>query len=236
MPQLKKIVYILLFVMLASMLVRDVINYDIWWHLKLGDLILQSHSLPRQEFLSYPLAGKDWIDIHLLYQILVAAIFKFFSFAGLILFKTAIYIITFFLLTRIHSKHIFSPGTAVAFVLWATASYERFVVRPEMVSALFLTIFILLLSRFKEGEARHVWLLPLIQIFWTNIQGLFVLGPLTMGMFVLGEFLAPFRKRLFPGVTERQLARQALRKSGFVLLLVCLACFVNPNSGGPDQL
>lgn len=64
MTKLTKIIYLLLFVMLISLLVRDVINYDIWWHLKSGEYVAENRSVPQTDVFSYPLEDREWIDIH----------------------------------------------------------------------------------------------------------------------------------------------------------------------------
>ena len=214
--------------MLLSLLVRDVINYDVWWHLKTGEWVLQHGDVPRTDPFSYPLADQPWIDIHWLFQVVLYGLFKLGGFPALIAFKTLVYGLTFFTLTRIHAKSGFSVPVALAFLLAANAAYERLVVRPEMMSAWFLALFLLVLTNLKRGKTRGLWLLPLLQILWANLQGIFILGPIVVAAFLLGEALLPLRRKLFPATEERPLARRDRKRVGMVFAAVVAACFVNP--------
>jgi len=224
-----RIVLALLFAMLASMLVRDIISYDTWWHLKLGQQIFEYRAVPKLEMFSYPLQGRDWVDIHWLYQLLLFSVFNFVAGAtGLVLLKTILFLLTFLILTRINIQESYPAAIVVGFVLAASASYERFVVRPEMFSALFLAAFIFVLSRFKQSGCKSIWLLPLIQVLWVNMQGLFVLGPIIMVFFVIGELFLTTRLLFFPATREQKLPNDNVKTSMIILGLIIFACFVNP--------
>lgn len=228
MTKLTKIIYLLLFVMLISLLVRDVINYDIWWHLKSGEYVAENRSVPQTDVFSYPLEDREWIDIHWLLQLTLLGVFKLGGFPALILLKTIVYLSTFFILLRSHPSRKASLAWAAALLLAANASYERLVVRPEMMSALFFALYLFVLTEFKRKPSNHIWLLPFIQILWVNMQGIFIVGPLVVLFLLIGEILHPIRKKLFPDFEEQRLPAEQFGKAGVLFLSVTAACFLNP--------
>jgi hypothetical protein len=64
----------------------------------------------------------------------------------------------------------------------------RFDPRPEIVSLFCLACFLTVLWHAAEGKPVLLWLLPLVQAVWVNVQGLFILGPVVTIMFVLDQY------------------------------------------------
>ncbi len=84
-------------------------------------------------------------------------------------------------------------------LLGGLASEMRFETRPELVSYLLLGLVLHILHRHAEGLASPLWALPLIQLLWANLHGLFVLGWAALACFAAGLFLrrsAPDRRLL----------------------------------------
>src|SRR5262249_12192714 len=78
------------------------------------------------------------------------------------------------------------------------AMSPRFLLLPSIISYLFLgvTLWLLLRPTKPDAEAeakgslftpRHLWLLPLLFALWVNLDAWFFLGPLCVGLYLLGE-------------------------------------------------
>src|SRR5262249_61687366 len=77
------------------------------------------------------------------------------------------------------------PAAAVV-LAWAPALVLlafRLDPRPEIFSLLYIGCFLAVLWRVRDRPAL-AWLLPVVQVLWVNAQGLFVFGPILLGMFV----------------------------------------------------
>jgi hypothetical protein len=48
-------------------------GFDIWWHLKTGQLILEQYTLPFVDWFTYSDSEAAWVDLHWGFQILAAA-------------------------------------------------------------------------------------------------------------------------------------------------------------------
>ena len=60
---------------------------DFWWHLKMGEIILSSGSIPRTDIFSYTAAGKTFIVQNWLSEILLFLIYKLGHFPLLVFFN-----------------------------------------------------------------------------------------------------------------------------------------------------
>jgi hypothetical protein len=63
-------------------------------------------------------------------------------------------------------------------------------VRPQALTVLLLAIVALVLTGYKRGRARALWLLPVLLTLWVNLHGGYVIGLALIGLMVGGEGLA----------------------------------------------
>ena len=65
-------------------------GFDIWWHLKTGQLILEQYTLPFVDWFTYSDSEAAWVDLHWGFQILAAATYAAGGVALLVLAKAAL--------------------------------------------------------------------------------------------------------------------------------------------------
>jgi len=192
-------------------------DMDIWWHLRAGGDILAGRGIPRIDSYLFGAPGAEWIDLHWGFQVATAWTFQHGGFAALTV-AAAI-----------------AAGIAVALGLAATADARsgiaavwcwlpvvfvmsaRFYPRPEVVSLICLASYLLVLTS-ADRRPRAVWLLVPIQLVWVNVQGLFVLGPIVLGCWLVGCAL---EERGAGGP-------RPWRERWAVAAAVALSCFANP--------
>ena len=204
-------------------------DFDVWWHIAAGRLIFDHGAVPRVDVFTYTNAGRPWIDIYWLFQLVVAFLFRIGGASALVLLKALLGTasVALALATR-------RPGSRAWLVcaVWLPAVVVlsgRLCERPELFSLLFLAAFLAVLARAPE-RPRLLWLLPLIELVWVNSHGLFLLGP-----FVLAAAAADRIFRHFSGTPDAQ-AHPPLR--GFLLAsgATIAACMVNPFGMGVIRL
>ncbi|HEC15058.1 MAG TPA: hypothetical protein ENI99_00565 [Sedimenticola sp.] len=215
--------------LIAGFSLTRIADYDFWWHLNLGRQIFQAGTPVVADAFSYTFAGAPQFNGEWLADLSFFLAYDAGGFAGVALLKTALVLATFFVLYR--TLMTLSPGDAgrwfLAVVLTLTvvlfALRFRLFIRPYLFSFLFLSLFLFLLVRFsKTGDARPLWLLPLIELLWANTsKGLF-LGPLLVGVFVAGGLMnRRFDRRLpmvLAGVALASVCSpEGLRPYGFLL-------------------
>lgn len=194
-------------------------DYDIWWHLRTGQLIREKGEIPRTDWYTFTAADAPWIDLHWGFQVASSWVYDRTGFVGLNLAKCAVTALAVGLL--ITAK---APGWPFWAMLlaWQPALYMlggRMYVRPETMTLLWLASFLAILFRWRS-HPRLAFALPILQVAWVNTQGLFVLGPFLVGVAFLDAAFAP-------GAFSPERGRW-WRRATLVTGLTGLACLVNP--------
>jgi hypothetical protein len=73
------------FLVLGSALVLSLVkldDYDIWWHLKCGEIFLSEKKILRSEIFSYTAYGAPWVNGYLLAQVFFYLIFRLGGYEG----------------------------------------------------------------------------------------------------------------------------------------------------------
>ncbi len=211
---------------------RPMQNTDIWWHLRTGQLIWERGQVPFSDWFLFTDMGQPWIDLHWGFQLLAAGIYALgerlspgWGVNLLVLAKAFCLLATVAVGWSASRRHLSPWGTALGWILPIICLSGRAVVRPEMLSLLFLATWLWILSR-GEHTPRLMWWLPPLQVVWTNCQGLFVLGLLlgaAYGVDRLVRCLAGGRWGVEPAPEAPSGITVAC-----VGVLVGVACLINP--------
>ena len=129
---------------LFTMAARGVIDPDVWWHLRTGQLILSNHALFHTDPYSFTRFGQPWVNHEWLSEVLLFIVYRVSGFGGLIVMFAAVIAATLLLVfTRCPGR----PYLAALMTLWgAVASAPAWGVRPQMFSLLLASIFLVLLA------------------------------------------------------------------------------------------
>ncbi len=195
--------------------VHPINDSDLGLHLKGGQWILENHRFPSTDTYTYTLSGRDYLDIHWLYQVVLYGLYRIRGYSLLILFHALLIAATGFLAFK-RLRLIQAPfWICTLLLLTALLTCEiRFRVRPEVASWLLLSLTCWVLELRAEGKRDLLFLLPFLQALWVNIEGLFVLGWALMGIYLVSGFSTP-----------RGLDKKLLRFS----LIAAGSCVLNPN-------
>lgn len=209
---------------------HTLVAYDIWWQLKAGEWII-AHGFPNTDPFSYAFPNQPWIELRWLFAVVAYGLFRAGGVNLLIVGKVGILLLAFGLMGW--SRPRTPPWlSALAVLLTLAAAHSRFFVRPELITYLFLPLFLLCLYRYQQsGQPRWLIPLPLGQLIWTNSHTLFILGPVVIWLFVLGQGLTLWlRPRPPQPVTREQVTvdHQRWQRAGMAAALISLACFLNP--------
>ena len=171
-------------------------SWDIWWHLRTGDLALARRStLPVDEF-SLTHSGADWVYKDLGADIVLHLFYALGGEAGLVVFKALAALGVLGLLGLLARQRKASAVLAVAVVGFAfLISSFRIIARPEAFTLLCFPVLLLLLERRRSGGvagAAERW--PLVAAVallwvWANLHRGVVLGVALMWGYALYELL-----------------------------------------------
>ena len=231
---------VLMFTPLSVKLLGDA---GIGWHIRTGQQILATHSIPSVDSFSSTMAGtmagQPWFAWEWLYDVVAGELESALGLNGVV-WLTAVTIAAVFAWTfRLLLARGANLLVALLLVLLAmSASMIHFLARPHVVSWLFtLAWFWILQSSEREPRdgriargSRRLWPLPLLMLVWVNVHGGFLIGFVLLGIFWLaavGHWCAANGNRI-----EESLEKIAASKRAEALLWVGLlslaASLVNP--------
>ncbi|HVY39821.1 MAG TPA: hypothetical protein VHM31_17910, partial [Polyangia bacterium] len=163
---------------------------DLFFNLRLGEIVLGRHAVPRTNLLSF--TYPDFRDVNLawLFQILLVLAYRAGGIAGTVVLKTAFVLATWTLLFRAALRRGAHPAAAAAaLALAAWAAEPRFVERPHLVTFLGLALLVLATARAEAGRPRLLWALVPLAPIWANANSCFFLAPAVLALYALGARL-----------------------------------------------
>lgn len=226
-PSVSDLIFVLLVIALSTGTLGPKLLGDagIGWHIRTGELILTTHSVPRVDLFSSTMNGKPWYAWEWLYDALVGAIHRTAGLNGVAFFSAVLIALTFALVFRMMLARGASLGIAVVMLLLAvSASSIHFLTRPHILSWLFTVIWFAALDGFETGgkSRRLVWL-PVIMGVWVNWHGGFLVGFVLQGIYLIAACARKLNGS--PDGSDALSRTRALLMTG-VLMLV--ATFANP--------
>lgn len=208
---------------LFVMAVRPITDPDFWWHLRTGQYVWETRSIPHQDIYSYTLPEQPWITHEWLTEVALYAIYAVSGQAGLILVFALVIAGTFGLLYLRCSGRPYLASFVV--VLAAITSAVTWGVRPQMMSLLLSSVFLHTLWLHGQGHKKLVWLMPPLMVLWANLHGSFLLGVVLPATSLVGGAI----DRALGREQQARLKWKDLRRLLVVVALTALAPVVNPN-------
>ncbi|MFA6030610.1 MAG: SEC-C domain-containing protein [Elusimicrobiota bacterium] len=190
---------------------------DLWFHLSIGRYIVQHGLIPHANLFSWTDPAQPWVVHEWLSQVLFYGVYSRFSAGGVLLLRMTVFLAVFGVLLRSVRRPGWELLNIGGLAVAAHAAAMRFNDRPEMFSALFIAVQLLVLERRRRGEKAPLWVIPLIQALWANMHGYYLLGIALIVLYWAGTAWSEGLRR------SRDLAVLA----GAALL----ACLANPRFG-----
>lgn len=206
---------------------QPITDPDFWWHLKTGQYIFDTWSIPHTDIFSSSRFGSEWVTHEWLSEVFMYSIFRKLGYGGLIVIFSLIITAAFWIAyqrCRQLAGHPYVAGFAV--LLGAAATVPVWGVRPQMFSLLFASIFISFLDRYlRREEMPSIWWLVPLMILWVNMHAGFALGLVLIVLTIAGLLLDWFllRENSFTEVWRR------IRPLGGLLIICGAAVCLNPN-------
>jgi hypothetical protein len=193
---------------------------DTFWHIKVGSVMLEEHSLVDSDIFSHTAFGAPWTAHEWLSEIIMAFIHNVAGLEGILCFFLFIVSLSFWLLFKLTEKNANQWVTFGCVALALAFSPSHMAARPH----LFTWLFMLLTLTALNARGRHLYWLPVITMFWANLHGGFILGLALQSIFILGSGLDNY-------LADKTPYRDILRRQkapALVLLLSICAVGLNP--------
>ena len=208
-----------------------VIDNDIWWHLKVGDWILEHLAVPHTGILSRTAANRPWVAYSWGYEVLMSWAYRWGGIIGIGLYGT---LLTIGVACTVYCMLYRLNGRFWIALLLATITCWSFLFngmpRPVFFSMMLLCATLaLLLEGNRTGRVELLYWLPLIFFLWVNLHIQFIYGLFVVGLFVATTVVQHIAERL--GIAPGFLLKPNLPALALIgVFAVCvLATLIGPN-------
>lgn len=198
---------------------------DTGYHIRAGEQILRTGSVPRFDMFSLHTPPLPWTAHEWLSEVLMAAAHQLFGLTGVVACSALLLAGTTSLLFTIlkgNQSDILRPIAVTLFAL--VSSQIHWLARPHLFSLLLMVIFHYLIDSWHVGRANRLYLLPPLMLLWVNLHGGYLGGFILAGAYLVGNTAGlPTLPPAGRAIRLRKLGQLALATS------LCLAvCLVNP--------
>ncbi|MFO8006288.1 MAG: hypothetical protein R6V05_00975 [Candidatus Brocadiia bacterium] len=248
----RKVLLVVTFVAAAAAFLGPLVAYDLWWHLRAGEIILSEGAVPQADPFSYTAAGAPWVYHSWLSGVVLHLVHRAAGLAGIVGLRVALITLALMIAWVTARRRGVSAALASVLVLVACLQLRvRALARPYLFSFVLFTSFAWLLWRCCGQQdaddespaslAAYLWggrgrllALPFLTVLWANLHAGFLSGILLLGCFGVGEMVRLGTGRGGPYL--RRLLREpcgARFRAMFLAGVLCLgASLVTPHGPG----
>ncbi len=206
---------------------QPITDTDTWWHLKVGEYIWHSGSVPRTDIFSFSNGNHPWITHEWLAEVIYYGAFFVAGLQGMFLVNLLLLTLTFYVFYK--TVYLESGAnqiiSAVVVMVAVFFTFLFWVFRPHVFSHLLFVLVLYILRRFSKGQ-DYLWLLPLLSIFWVNVHGSFIMVPVLTALFLVGGLF----NLNFSRIVSVGWSLQQKKKLLLTMVLSVGATLINPNT------
>lgn len=204
---------------------------DLWWHLKTGQFLWTTHTIPTIDHFSFTAYGQKWIPHEWLSQ---AILFEAWHLGGnrglmlLFLVLASAVVVGGYHLCSSYAQHpkVAFLGALAVFV-FATSGFS---LRPQLIGYLLLIAEMALLQLGRRRNPAYFYTLPLLFAIWVNCHGSFFLGLILAALL----FATSFFSFTYGGLIADAWKPAQRKALGIAIGLSAFATLLNP--GGIRQV
>lgn len=230
--------FLLIFVAISLFLIllQKVYEPDVFWHIKTGEIILKTKTIPDKEMFSFLTEGKDWTPPEWVGDIIFYLLYKTGGFSLLNVFSIIFYGATFFMIFLILlNRNVNMLVSAFLVTTSALAAYERSQPRPHIFTYFLLTVMIFFLDEYRLKGKKYIFFFPLISLLWANLHPESAMAVLVFLSIILMEAIKIYINRNIPEnysflKLEKELSYGNFLVLSIIFLLSFALNFINPQT------
>jgi len=160
---------------------------DTGWHIRTGEYILDTRSVPAHDLFSFSKSGQPWLAWEWGSDVIFGALHRAWGLKGVVVLSGVVLALSATLLFRSMLWRGANLLAALAATLLAAgASTVHYLARPHIFTFLGLTAAMWMLERDRRRPSRAVWWLVPMTALWTNLHGGFLAWLACVGLVSAG--------------------------------------------------
>jgi len=190
-----------IFTLIFFLSLRQIYDTDIGFHLRGGEWILSNKSFHHYDVFTYTVRKNEYIAMYWLFQIILFLVFRIGRDGAISIWNSILILILFFLIYQRLRKFSIPVWVICILIIASIFPFEiRFGVRPEIMTYIFLILTLFILDKYFFNQKNCLCLLPIIQLLWVNIHGLFILGWAAIICYLISMYI--HKKQLFKNLLK----------------------------------
>lgn len=225
-PSIGDFLFLAIFLLISLHGGKNLLNDgDTGYHIRAGEYILQTLSVPRNDMFSYLSPPLPWTAHEWLSEVIMALIHNAFGLTGLVLFFAFLIALSSFLLFKIIRSENLDLLVALFVVILATsASQLHWLARPHVFSLVLMVVWYYILDLYQYKGKNLLYLLPFIMLLWANLHGGFMGGFILLGVYFVGNLF----DLLFKKEREREESLQKVKAISVTSFICVAVTVINP--------
>ncbi len=235
--KLSIIAFILFYLCIASVLGLNSFGYldpDFGWHLKVGENIAKTMTVPSDQIYMWSLEGQSWVDHEWLSNLLTYFLWQQGGYIAISLFFILLPVLGLILLNRHVFRYYLKSGLErcvfCAIELGALMGcLPHFGIRLQEFAFVFFIILLIHIDRFRtDANIKHIAWLPLLLLVWAYLHGSYLIGvAITLGWLVY-ELLLYFWPALRRKLNEHTISKKQIIIISSLVIISIAATLVTP--------
>jgi hypothetical protein len=198
---------------------------DTGYHIRTGEYILRTHSVPTHDIFSYITPPLPWFAHEWLSEVIMAWVHQLGGMTAIVIFFSIAIALCYALLFKfVESLPCNLLVGLLVVALTTTSSFLHWLARPHIFSLLLTVVWYRILDEYQTTGRNRLWLLPPLMLLWVNLHGGFILGLLLLAIYLAGNVATV----LFTRGEDVDKAKKKSRKLAIVAAACAVVCLVNP--------
>ena len=183
---------------------RFLLDGDTGVHIRTGDLIRQTGTVPKSDPFSFSMPGQEWFAWEWFTDLLMSSIHSTFGMSGVVGFAILVLCVVFIVLYHWTVSRGANPLVAIVLTVFAARiSIVHWLARPHLLSLGFLLACVIILEDYRRRRSHWIYLLPAFTVFWANMHGAFIILFPFIAIYAVGEWFEIALRREWSGASAR---------------------------------
>jgi len=205
---------------------NSISDSDVYYHLKTGEYIWETKTIPIHDIFSYAAEGAHWVNSEWLAALIFFLIYHLFNSIWSVMILAAIFcFLTYWLVLKnalLRGANFYL--TLILIFVVAFLTLGLWVPRPQVFSYFLMALLLFLLEKWRRDKKNAVlYSLPFIFLIWANLHSSVILGLVIFAFYLIASLIKP---AAYSEQSEKIFSRPLF----FVFVASLALCFVNPNT------
>ncbi len=204
---------------------RFLLDSDAGWHIRTGELILETRAVPCHDPFSHTMAGREWFAWEWLTDVVMALAHGWRGLAGVVGGAFLVLLASYAALYQMMVRRGADAIVAFAATIFAAlACIVHWLARPHLLSIALMIVWYAMAEDFRRRRSRWIYFAPLLIALWANLHGAFVATFPVLAVYAIGEWLESAAR----GEWWSEKLRRVLRTYAIIGALSAVAALATP--------